>query len=313
MIRMRNYRLIHAACVAAALLATTTQSRAELGDAGSNAADFLRLGNGAAAAAQGEAYAGRSGSIEVMPYNPAGLRWMERSEIMLQHNEYLSDIRSEYIAGATQLGSFRIGASLNYLDQGNFTRRTISRPNGAGSFDADAWTGSLALAAPLGQSFSIGVEARLFQENIDDASRTSGSANVGLHYRPRKFPQTELGVVARHLGGTVKFDRDNEKLPLEYAVGASSLVMERLRLSAEVAWPRNQNPDWKVGGDLRLVDNLFIRGGYNSRNDLGSGVSAGIGVKYKSLMFDYAWVDYNATGPAHRISVTAQFGETKSE
>lgn len=282
-------------------------ARAAVNDAGSNAADFLRLNAGASAAAQGEAFAGRGGGVEVFPYNPAGLRWLDRTEIMLQHNEYLADMRSEYIAGATHAGRFSVAASIHYFDEGDFTRRTISQPNGAGRFGASSWMGSLGFAAPLTRSFSVGAEGRFFQESIDNATRSGGAANIGLHFRSPETGRIEIGAVVRNLGPTVKFDRDEEKLPLEYAVGVSAAVADRLRLSSEVAFPRNQNADFKAGADLSVVDGFHLRVGYNTRNDLGTGLSLGGGLVYRNINFDYAWVGFRQVDSAHRFALTIGF------
>jgi hypothetical protein len=296
--------------VALAALVAGAAVHAERGDAGSNAGDFLRLNAGAAAAAQGEAYAGRSGGIEVFPYNPAGLRHTAQNEIMLQHNNYLVDMNSSYIAGVMKLrNEWRLAGSVNYFDQGRFTRRTISSPTGVGSFEASAVTGSLGIAGALSERFSFGLTLKGFSEEIDNATRGGFAADLGLHYLARGEAATlEGGLVVRNLGPQVKFDVTKEDLPTEFAAGLSLLgFRDMLRLSGEIAVPRNQEAEVRAGLEVRPVDLLALRVGYNSRNDLGSGLSAGAGFRYRGFMLDYAWAGYDLAGDAHRMALTVGF------
>lgn len=296
-----------AACAAACLL--LLPARADRGDGASNTADFLRLQAGAAAAAQGEAYVGRSGGVEVLPYNPAGLATMENRQLLLQHNQYLLDATSNYIAYASPLRSARVAASLHYLDHGDFTRRTLSNPNGAGTFGADALLFTAAAAYPFTDRVSGGIAMKIFREEIDNASRSGFAADLGVHYRnPFRWGLLELGAAARNLGPQVRFDRDKEDLPIEFAAGGSVLFWnDHIRLSGELALPRNQELDFRTGVELRLIPAFALRAGYNTRNDLGHGLSLGAGFRYKALDLDYAWVPFEQAGDAHRVGLTVSY------
>ncbi len=290
-------------------LASPAPAVAERGDAASSTADFLRLNAGAAAAAQGEAYVARSGGVEVLPYNPAGLATMEQREILLQHNQYLLDATSNYIAFAGPFRSLRLAGSIHYLDHGSLTRRTLSNPNGAGTFGADALLVTVGGGIPLNGRLNAGVAMKFFHEQIDNASRTGFGADLGLHFHsPFRWGRYELGIAARNLGPQVRFDRDKEDLPMEFAAGASVLVFrDHLRLSGELALPRNQELDYRAGVELRLIPAFALRAGYNSRNDLDNGLSLGAGFRYKVMALDYAWVPFASIGDAHRIGLTVSY------
>lgn len=284
-------------------------ARADRGDGASNTADFLRLQAGAAAAAQGEAYVARSSGVEVLPYNPAGLARMENRQLLLQHNQYLLDATSNYIAYASPLRNARVAASLHYLDHGDFTRRTLSNPNGAGTFGADALLFTAAAAYPFTERFSGGLALKIFREEIDNASRAGVAADLGIHFRnPFSWGVLELGAAARNLGPQVRFDRDEEDLPLEFAGGGSILFWkDHIRLSGELALPRNQELDFRTGVELRLIPAFALRAGYNTRNDLGHGLSLGAGFHYKAIDLDYAWVPFEEAGDAHRVGLTVSY------
>lgn len=277
------------------------------GDAGASAADFLRLAPGAGAVAQGEAYAGRAEGIQSLHYNPAGLTGGKGTEVMLEHNEYLLDMSAEYAAAMVRRGRWALGAGVMYQDQGSFTRRTISNPGGSGTFEASNIAGSFAGAYEFSDRASLGVTAKIFSEEIDNAGRNGWALDLGGHYRFNRH--VEGGIVLRNLGGDIRFDRDKEELPLEFAAGLSARFFhDRLRFSGEVAYPREQDLDYKLGADARIHRNLALRAGFNSRNDIGTGFTFGAGFFYRDLTIDYAYVPFQSVGDAHRISLIAEFG-----
>jgi len=309
------------AAVTIALLSAVQARAGDEGDAGSNAADYLRLGVGAAPAGQGEAYVARGGVIDALHYNPAGLSMVERSVVQLQHNDYIEDIKSEYIAGVMPFHDWRFGASVFLLDEGSFTRRTLTQPNGAGTFDASSSVWSFASAYQFTPRAGCGITLRYLREKIDSESRNGFSTDLGLY---GKLPQhdIELGLALRNLGTRMKFDRDEEDLPLEVAGGISvpfswgdwdASLPPRLRLSVEGAVPRNQEVDFKFGAEGWVHRYVALRAGYDSRNDLGPGYSLGLGFRYEDLEIDYAFVPFDHVGDAHRVSLTYSFGGDADE
>lgn len=293
--------------LALALAALTTSARGA-DDAGTIAANFLRLEVGAASTAQGGAFTGRSGGVEAFAYNPAGLDGLDGTEIMFQHNSDLLDVSEEYLAVAHSLSRFDVAGSIAYLDGGDQTRRTISNPNGAGlaSFHNTAIMVAIGASSTFANSFSAGATVKVFQENLDSAHRGGVAMDIGAHYTHSHL--FEAGIAVRNLGPDVSADAGAEPLPLEGAIGASTLVWrDRVRLSGELALPRNQDLDYKAGVEARPLEGLALRAGYDSRIDLGSGLSAGFGVRINRFVFDYAWVDHGAAGGAHRVALTAGF------
>lgn len=295
--------------VLAASLLAAAPARADRADGGSNTADFLRLQSGAAAAAQGEAYVARSGGVEVLAYNPAGLAALDSRQILLQHNQYLLDATSNYLAFAGPFRSARLAASIHYLDHGDFTRRTLSNPGGAGTFGAGAllFTGGAGYA--FTERFSGGVALKVFHEEIDNASRTGFAADLGAQYvAPISWADLTLGAAVRNLGPQVSFDQEKEDLPLEFAAGGSALFWNgHVRLSGELALPRNQELDYRVGAEYRIIPAFALRAGYNSRNDLENGISLGAGFRYRALELDYAWIPFSQLGDAHRMGLTVTY------
>lgn len=306
--RFSRSGLVAAGLVLLALALPTGLARAIPGDAGSTAAEFLRLNAGAAAVAQGEAMTARSGTIHGFRYNPAGIARADYHQLTLQYNSYLSDMSTGHIGGLWAGSRIRAAASVDYWSGGEQVRRTITSPSGSlGTFSNSAMMLALGAAYPLDNGISLGATLKGFEETLDAISRTGIGADIGLHYR-RPGSRWELGAAVRNLGAPISFDRDREELPLEFGIGGSVLSWgDRLRVSGEVALPRHQDADWMFGAEFLATPVLPVRIGWNSRNEIGSGLSAGAGFRHNNLSIDYAWTDYSVIGDAHRVALNVDF------
>src|SRR5438309_11866769 len=78
-------------------------------DAGTTAANFLKLGIGPRAIAMGEAQVGLADDVYAAYWNPAGLAQLQSPEAGFVHTEYVQDINEQYAAYAhphPTLGTF---------------------------------------------------------------------------------------------------------------------------------------------------------------------------------------------------------------
>jgi hypothetical protein len=103
-------------------------------------------------------------------------------------------------------------------------------------------------------------------------------------------------------------------LPLHFQVGLSMTAISteemKLMLAADVAHPNDNDERFNVGGELNLLDALFLRGGYRfgydtERTTLGAGVRAPLGSA--SVSFDYAYAVFAMLPDIHRFSVGMKF------
>jgi hypothetical protein len=289
------------------LLMGGAAARAERGDGGRTGADFLRLGGSARAVAQGEAYVARGGAIEALHYNPAGLARMDSAALMFHHGQYLLDMKSNYAALALPARRFTVAADILFMDHGTFTRRTLTNPTGAGTFSSSAFFGRIGAGLALTERLAVGLSVKGFDERIDNASRGGVAVDIGLH-AGRRNDLLEAGVVLRNLGPSVRFDVRKEDLPLEVAAGLALHPWgDRLTLSGEIIKPRDRELDYRAGLEFRLAGPLFLRGGYDSRNDLGRQYSVGAGFRIGQAAIDYAFVPFGVAGDAHRFGLEWNF------
>src|SRR4030067_3844522 len=90
-------------------------------NSGTSAASFLKIGVGAKAAGLGEAFVAIADDATSTYWNTAGLANLHQSQITFMHNEWLSDIRYEYLSYAApyhEKGTFAF--SFSYLSLGKF-------------------------------------------------------------------------------------------------------------------------------------------------------------------------------------------------
>ena len=76
----------------------------------------------------------------------------------------------------------------------------------------------------------------------------------------------------------------------------------------EGAWSADLKLQAGAGLEVEPAPGLFARGGYRTGNDAGGGLSAGVGVRVKEWVLDYAYAPYGALGGTHLVTLTAKLG-----
>lgn len=122
---------------------------------GTAAAQFLKLGVGARAAALGEAAVTLSTDVTGLYWNPAAIAAIDKTTFAVSRNELYADLSYNFIGFVQPLGSnSAIGVSAVYLDSGNMEITTLQSPDGTESFFS--WE-----AYSIGLSYSRFVTDRL--------------------------------------------------------------------------------------------------------------------------------------------------------
>lgn len=65
-----------------------------------------------------------------------------------------------------------------------------------------------------------------------------------------------------------------------------------------------------MGTEYQVTNNLFVRAGYNSRNDSGNGISLGCGFIVRNFHVDYSFLPYERLGDVHRFSLQFKYSES---
>lgn len=265
---------------------------------GTTAASFLKIGVGARATAMGEAFTALADDGTALYWNPAGLAQIEKIEVSTMYNMHFQAINQGYINLASPLLEGVIGLGINYVDMGQIEGRDeYGNPTGSfGASDIHLFGG---YANKL-KNISWGLTVGWLQDKIKRDTKSSFLGSIGLLYSLNKY--LTLGIVAQNIGTKL----GNDSLPFTFKVGAAS-KLETLTLAVDIAKPQDDEIYYCLGAEWWLRNLLALRVGYKTNQNIGIGITAGIGLKISKTSIDYAYVPYGDLGSTHRISLVIRF------
>ena len=311
---MRAAHALRAALVAALALATAgaRPARGEIGNAGTTVGGFLTTPSGASAPGMAGTTLAFEGDLAAAAFNPASLGAIPRLDLALSHAAFPDGSRHEWAALGGRLGRFatRWGISGLYAGQGTFEGRDASNQP-TGSFSASSVALGLAIAQPLRHVATLGVGAKLVNENLGSTSGTGVTFDAGLtaHAGP-----VGLGASARNVGGTLRYGGVAYSFPIAYGAGVSIEPAGGLRLEVDANFPYDYYNDVRAGVEYRWRDRFALRAGY--RRELGSdpatepldGPTFGLGAGMRGVWLDYAYLPAIGGETEQRIGVVLRPG-----
>lgn len=297
-----------------ALLSISPVRAGSPADGGTKAADFLRFGSGARAPALGDAMTAAADRSLALHYNPAGLAGGNDAEISVSYQSQVLNINRGELAFSYPLNEDSAwGIDFAGIDYGSITRTTLANSGAfvigstAGQFSAREWNLGLGYGRCI-ESWSWGLVGRAISSTLDNASAHAASLDAGVQWRPRSLP-VEVGGSIRNIGTDLTYDREAGPLPLLSRAGAAVALFDgKLRVFTDIEKVRGEDITFMAGGEVTLFDIVKARAGYDGRNRLGNGLSAGLGVQAKGLAVDYAWQPAGFFGSSHRVGLIYRFG-----
>ena len=277
-------------------------------NAGTTGYSFLKIGIGAAELSLSEATSARFNSPFSLTYNPALLSESSISSIGLMHNEWIKDLRTEFLIGNSEVFGIPFFIAINSTRISQIEIRT--RPGEPeGFFDAHYFFGGIGTALNLWNELSAGIQFKYLYENIYVDESNGYAFDFGL-FKRNLIENVNAGISLRNFGKVNKLSSESTQLPSEIRFGISysgdlSLSMFRFYPSFDIQkfWGYD-----KIGlllGIESIYDNLIsIRLGFNSARDLNN-FSFGLGLKYKLISFDYALIPFKENfGNANVLSIS---------
>lgn len=293
-------RLLLAACLAAA----AAPARA----AGTNSAEFLRLGMGAPSA-----LAEAGGSVDEGPtalfWNPAGLLGRPRREAYASNLGLPQGVNANYLGAtlpvAAGWGGGVAGASLQVL-----TQEPVDRYNNIGQNTGRFTADGLALAGGYAREWNgwrAGAALRLIRESVDGSYGMSGALDLGVQ---RRFGRVRAGAAATNLGPGLAVGGLAAPLPATLRLGASCPLVDGLSAAFDLSRSEGRGVRAHLGARARLWGPLSAALGYaaGGGSEYGPiGVSSGIGLEGEKFRADFAYRDYGAFGAALQVGIGARF------
>jgi len=270
------------------------------GGPGTTAANFLKIGVGARAAALGDAFTVIVDDSTSLYWNPAGLAKMEKRQLSATYNMWFAGINQGYLGIGFPLSREGIVAGgVNYVDMGDFDGRDEAG-NPSGTFTASALNYHLGYANRVGEKFMWGISAGVVQDTIDDDIKSTYAANLGLIFKSSEL--LSLGLALQNIGGQLGGD----PLPFVAKIGMA-YTWKSLLLALDIAKPTDDDVYYCAGIEWWVWDGIALRVGYKTNQDIGEGLTAGFGFDKGKIRFDYAYVPYGELGDTHKVLLGMSF------
>lgn len=291
------------------------------GNPGTTGANFLKIGAGVRNIAMGESSAATSNDVNSVYWNPAGLSQMEYQEATFMYNKWFEEIDQQFFGyaypnkklGTFGLGVYRVGMeSVQGYDANGIKTDEVN----AGDMAAGLSYARRFASPSESNIYRIGITGKWIQEKLDDVTASTFAGDVGLQYSGFPFfgdwaEDLTFGAAVTNVGGKLKFDRDETKLPQTIKAGfgyIKEILGDPLTVGVDVYNPSDNEISIGGGVEYWLKDLLALRVGYKTKDDEGSGVRAGAGIKVKMIRIDYAYAGYGILGDTHRIGLSVSFG-----
>ncbi len=302
------------------------------------AAEFLKLGVGARALGMGGGFVAMADDASAAYWNPAGLASLPRAEMMFMHAEQFGSLANhDYIQFTQPLSgahrsSVGIGLIRFSVDDIKVTRDAYNDENGNGRWDpgeailpeqfkmqSDTEYGLLlSYSREVSDRLALGGNAKLIRQGLLDHTSFGMGLDFGAMYSP--LPGFKIG--ARLADATTT--------QISWDTGRRETVAPSL--SVGFAWTRSLAALGSVSAGLSLANSFEgrdvasqfsggpwggqIQGGleyWYARtiaarigSDAGN-LTAGAGLRYRSLGADYAYLSNPDLDATHRISASVRF------
>ncbi len=320
---MRRAKSLTAA--AAALLLAVAPARAgfQTLDVGTTGAQFLELGAGARAEGMGGAYGAVVDDADSIYWNPAGLARVHGHSASFMAETLPAGINYEYLGYGQSIGKWGgVGGAIQYLTQPGIDQTDATGASTGSTFHPND------LAATFGYGYmvhnedlgifdgaSFGASVKYVQSTI---TKTADTFALDLGFVSAPFQlfdrDVRLSYGAQNLGGQLKFQAASDPLPQNLRLGTAVDLTDSWLLALDVNEPVNNQPYAALGTEYRVDfdgGTFAMRAGFNSRSigQAGSfdGLSLGLGAKFSSIGFDYAFAPLGVLGMSNYLSLTYSF------
>jgi len=269
---------------------------------------FVLVPVGARTVGGGQAAVGAENGSESLWSNPAGIARMDKREAALHYSQ--SVVANGTVLGvvypAGKAGVLGLGAQLYDYGAQDFTDQTGT----LGQLLPRSVVVAFTYAATMGRALRAGVTYKVVQSRLDctgpcgSISTFNASTNGldgGLQFLTARADSLTFGLAVRQMGLKLQVNDNaqSDPLPTRVHFGVSARVPAvpaklpgaEMRWSADVVSRSSLNaPAMRLGAELALQKQLFLRAGYASGSGDAAGPAIGIGFMRGALSLDFARV-----------------------
>lgn len=279
--------------------------------AGSSGLSFLKTGFNARNIAMGDFGVATANDVSALYYNPALIADYTTPQLTFTHTAWIQDVNSENFGASFKALGLPFALGVNTTSISEIEVRT--RPGEAQStFNAHYFYGSLSTGFYLTDEISTGVTAKYLYEGLFSDDATGWGFDFGLRYKD-VIEGFDIAASYSNVGSMNKLRNEPTELPSDLRVGAAynfnvSQIQSDVVITGGIQkYTQTDDTHIHFGAEI-FYDNLIaLRGGYMSGYD-SKGLTAGLGLLWNSINFDYAFVPFDyGLGESHIISLMYTF------
>ncbi len=318
--------------VVATLLLLTAVSQAAAQQSGAPAeggAIFLLLPVGGRAAALGQAGVADAGSSEAAFWNPAGLAFLEDTELAVHHSSTFASNNTALAGYFPVNGLGVVGLSAYLVDFGS-QEISFGQDLPGGRISPKGIEILASYATTLTADLAFGINYKLIQFRQDCSGDcgsfrtvvgTTHAVDLGVQYGFGASDAFRIGLALQHAGFKLQLENEGQAdaLPTRLQFGAVYQVLlpqpagvdevldARILIDIQDEWGNYAHPDARVGVELGYGNLVRLRSGYAFLQSEGRGPSVGLGMRFGRFAFDFARVFFDSSNfdePVH-ISLRA--------
>lgn len=261
---------------------------------------WLKLAPSARGIALGNAYISAVDDPTAGWWNPGALCKVEGTHANFTHMQHFMGIRYEFLGLATERGANAYGITLSGLFINEMELRN-EQQDSLGEFSAYNFLAAFSYARKLEKGVYFGGTIKGFRDRIYIYEYSSWLTDFGVSYMA--LPNLWFGGVLVNLGRYPRFETKKFKPPRGWKVGGS-YKKGGLLISCDVNKYIDAVMQVGIGVEYAIANVFCLRVGYIVGSEAYS-FSAGFGVKWKGVSFDYALRPYEfGLGNTHIFTLT---------
>jgi hypothetical protein len=292
--------------------------------AGISAAQFLKIGIGGRASSMGDAFVAVANDASALYWNPAGLSQTLADQVIFSHNEWLVDIKQDFIGGLYHLsGNDVFGVALTSLHTKDMPVTTETQPFGTGEYFSYGDVAiALSYSRKMTDQFSFGGTVRYVEETLDKLKMRGVMIDLGTYYWTG-LGSSRFAVTVSNFGndlapdgqvvlfgGRNKSEWQSFSPPTIFRIGFAFEPYQTedhmITTSVQLNHPNDNSENVSTGLEYKWKNIFSLRGGYKF-NAEGQNYSFGTGIRMPlrvaDVTFDYAFSNFTTLGSAHRFSL----------
>jgi hypothetical protein len=258
--------------------------------AGNTGLSFLKLGFGARNIALGDNGTVFANDVTALFYNPAKLTADDCPQVMLMHNEWIQDVRTEVLGVKFSLFDIPFGVGVNSTSISNIEVRLIPG-DPITTFTAQYFFTSLSTGFEVIKDVKLGATIKYIYEDIFTDDAQGFGFDFGADYK--MMNNINLSLAIKDVGSMNKLRNESTKLPSEITLGPSyKLGFDEYKINVIAGFEFQKylaEDDYHInfGGEICYDNIIALRLGYQTLYE-SKNFTGGIGVMWNNLNFDYA-------------------------